>query len=115
MPSCCITATNCTENASLISNRSTSASAHPIFSANRRIASTGVISTYFGARPLVAWPTMRAMGVTPRHDDKGGRAVVDGRSIARGDSSVLLERGLQRCQRVQTRVGSDGLVAIEYQ
>ena len=28
-----------------------------------RTASTGVISTNFGARPLVAWPTMRASGV----------------------------------------------------
>ena len=29
----------------------------------RRTASTGVINTYFGARPLVAWPMMRAIGV----------------------------------------------------
>ena len=60
-----MTATACTENASLISKRSTSASFQPTFAATRRTASTGVIITSFGARPLVAWPTMRTSGAMP--------------------------------------------------
>ena len=60
-----MTATACTENASLSSKRSTSSRFQPTFFATLRTASTGVISTIFGARPLVAWPTMRAIGVRP--------------------------------------------------
>src|SRR6266850_2158246 len=65
-PSSRRTATACTANASCNSMRSTSSSVHPIFLSSRRTASTGVISTYFGASPLVAWPTIRAIGVTLR-------------------------------------------------
>jgi hypothetical protein len=35
-------------------DRSTSSRRHPIFLTTRRTASTGVINTYLGARPLVA-------------------------------------------------------------
>src|SRR5260221_422889 len=65
MPSSFSTATACTANASFSSKRSTSFKSQPAFSATRRTASTGVISTNFGARPLVAWPTMRARGARP--------------------------------------------------
>ena len=93
MPSSRRTATACTENASLISKRSTSSSVQPAFFATLRTASTGVISTIFGARPLVAWPTMRAIGVMPsaarlvgaHHDQRRGAVVHAGR-IAGGDA-----------------------------
>ena len=49
-----MTATSCTENASLISKRSTSASFQPTLAATFRTASTGVIMTSFGSSPLVA-------------------------------------------------------------
>ena len=54
MPSSLSTATACTANASFSSKRSTSFRSQPAFSATRRTASTGVISTNFGASPLVA-------------------------------------------------------------
>ena len=60
-----MTATACTANASFSSKRSTSCRFQPAFFATLRDASTGVISSSFGSRPLVAWATMRAIGVSP--------------------------------------------------
>ncbi len=40
--------------------------AQPAFCSTMRIASTGVIITHLGSRPLVACATMRASGVRPR-------------------------------------------------
>ena len=85
-----------------------------------RTASTGVISTNFGARPLVACPTMRASGSRPsdcarsaRHHDERGGAVVDAGRIAGGDRAVLLEGGLQGAERRDRGVRADRFVAID--
>ena len=107
MPSSRMTATACTANASFSSKRSTSCRFQPAFFATLRDASTGVISSIFGSRPLVAWATMRASGVRPsacgargRHHDQRGGAVVHRRRVAGGDAAVLLEGRLQRAQRL---------------
>ena len=96
------------------------ASDQPIFVSSLRTASTGVISTSFGARPLVAWPTMRASGVDAQragrpggHHHERGCAVVHWRRVAGRDRAILLERRLQRAQRLRGRVGANRLVAVE--
>src|SRR5262249_19925289 len=65
MPSSLITATDCTENASLISYRSTSSGFHPVLAQSLRMPSTAAIITHSGAVPLVASPTMRTIGCGP--------------------------------------------------
>ena len=120
MPSSFSTATACTENASLISNRSTSSRSHPAFSATRRTASTGVISTNLGREPAGRLghdarerreaERLRAL---LRHDDERGRAVVDARRVAGGHRPAFLERRLQLAERGGRRVCSDRLVAID--
>ena len=74
----------------------------------------GVISTSFGARPLVAWPTMRAIGVERRaraarvgaHHDERRRAVVHAGRVAGRDGAVLLERRLERAPAPRRVVSS---------
>ena len=46
--------------------RSTSSIDQPTLASSLRTASTGVISSHFGASPLTACPTTRAIGVRPR-------------------------------------------------
>src|ERR1043166_5967469 len=65
-PSSPVTATAATENASFTSNRSTSLTDHPVFLTNFRTASTGPMIANRGSTPAVAWPTIRAIGSTPR-------------------------------------------------
>ena len=103
-----MTATACTANASLISNRSTSSSVQPVFVEHRphrrRRASSSPTSARGRWSPA---PTMRASGVRPRaarvggrhHDERRG-AVVDARRVAGGDGAVGLERRLQRAERL---------------
>ena len=92
----------------------------PAFFSTLRVASTGVISSIFGARPLVACATMRASGVRPSAVARSALITTSAaapsltrRRVAGGDRAVLLERRLQRAQRLGGRVGADRLVAIE--
>src|SRR6185503_3790068 len=53
---------------------------------------------------------LRALG---RHDDERGRAVVDAGRVAGGYRPILLERRLERGERVDGRVGANRFVAID--
>ena len=72
-------------------------------------------------RPLVAWPTMRASGARPsdfaprRRPSRPAPTApsLTPRRVAGGDRAVLLERRLQRGERLDGRVGADRLVAID--
>ena len=120
MPSSRMTATACTEKASLISKRSTSARFQPTFCGDppdgfdrrhhhhlRREAARRLADDARERRKAE-----RARLRLGHHDQRGG-AVVDARRVSGRDRPVLLERGLQRGERLDRRVLADGLVAID--
>ena len=88
-------------------------SAQPTFVETRRTASTGVISRYFGASPLVAWPTMRAIGASPSSAARvadittsAAAPSLTGGALPAVTVPSLLERGPQRAQRLQPIVSA---------
>ena len=115
-----LTAQACAANASLISIRSRSFGFQPARARQRlrRRHRAHAHVRRIDARPrrsLDARERLQAelLRLLRRHHDHRGGAVVDAGGIAGGHRAVLVERGLQACQRLERRAVARELVVVE--